>query len=57
MDVYLEDAFELTDLVVELLGYFLLELESGFAEGCHLVYDGLDFGLETQHLLDEGLIL
>lgn len=56
-DVGLEDAFELSDLVVELLCYLLLELESGFAERCYLVYDGLHFCLKLQHLLDKGLVL
>lgn len=56
VDVGLEDAFEVTDLVVELLCDFLLELESGFAEGCDLVYYGLHFDLKTEHFLDQGLV-
>lgn len=53
VDVGLEDAFEVSDLVVELLCYFLLELESGFAEGGYLVNYCLHFGLKTKHLLDQ----
>lgn len=56
MDVGLEDAFEVADLVVELLCYFLLELESGLAEGGYLVDYCLHFGLKTEHLLDQRLI-
>lgn len=56
VDVGLEDAFEVADLVVELFCDFLLELESGFAEGCDLVDYGLHFHLKTEHFLDQGLI-